>query len=227
MNLLAFDTSTEFLSLALQMNGRLTVRFENAGQASSQRILPQISELLAEAQVPLRELDGIAYGAGPGAFTGVRVACGVAQGLAFGAQLPVVGVNTLHAIAETSGVDKAIVCIDARMGEVYFVALEKRDGMWVEVLPTQVCKPQATPLLDASGYVGVGTGWATYDEVLSARFNVRAKLPGITPKAEAILKLALPTFAAGQALTAAEARPVYVRNRVALTSEERARGAQL
>jgi tRNA threonylcarbamoyladenosine biosynthesis protein TsaB len=231
MNLLAFDTSTEFLSLALQMNGRLTVHFENAGQASSQRILPQISELLAEAQVPLRELDGIAYGAGPGAFTGVRVACGVAQGLAFGAQLPVVGVNTLHAIAEvgaeTSGVDKAIVCIDARMGEVYFAALEKRDGVWVEVLPTQVCKPQAAPLLDAAEYVGVGTGWATYDEVLSARFNVRAKLPEITPKAEAILKLALPTFAAGQALTAAEARPVYVRNRVALTSEERARGAQL
>lgn len=227
MNLLAFDTSTEFLSLALQANGRLTTHFEDAGQASSQRILPQIDRMLVEAGIRLTDLQGIAYGAGPGAFTGVRVACGVAQGLAFGANLPVVGISTLHAIAEISAVEKALVCVDARMGEVYFAALEKRDGVWVELLPTQVCKPQAAPLLEAADFVGIGTGWATYNEVLSARFNVRAKLPTITPKAEAILTLATPIFAAGKAQIAAEARPLYVRNRVALTSEERAQGAQL
>ena len=227
MKFLAFDTSTEFLSIALQANGKTYSHFQNAGQAASQLILPQIQALLESAKIKLSDLDGIAFGAGPGAFTGVRVACGVAQGLGFGANVPVVGVNTLHAVAQASGASKVIVCTDARMGEVYFAALEKQDESWNEISPTQVCKPEAAPMLVAGKYIGAGSGWKAYDEALSARFSVTEKLPEITPTAEAILQLALPIFAAKQAQPASEARPIYIRNRVALTSQERAEGLRL
>ncbi len=237
MNLLAFDTSTEFLSIALQANGKTYSHFQNAGQAASTLILPQIQALLQLAKLQLSDLDGIAFGAGPGAFTGVRVACGVAQGLGFGADVPVVGINTLHAVAQScfiqnKGANKVIVCTDARMGEVYFAALEKKNEVWVEISATQVCKPEAAPVLapSASGlsdWIAAGSGWAVYDEVLSARFVVTEKLPNITPTAEAILQLATPIFAAKQAKPASEARPIYIRNRVALTSQERAEGQRL
>jgi tRNA threonylcarbamoyladenosine biosynthesis protein TsaB len=103
MNLLALDTSTEFLSLALQVNDKTFTHGEQAGNAASERILPQIQVLLDSANISLKDLDGIAFGAGPGAFTGVRIACGVAQGLGFGANIPVVGINTLLALAQASG----------------------------------------------------------------------------------------------------------------------------
>ena len=226
MQFLAFDTSTEFLSIALQANGKTYSHFQNAGQAASQLILPQIQVLLESAKVKLNELDGIAFGAGPGAFTGVRVACGVAQGLGFGANVPVAGVNTLHALAQASGASKVIVCTDARMGEVYFAALEKAGESWIEISATQVCKPEAAPMLDGS-WVAAGSGWQAYDEALSARYKISQKLPEITPTAEAILQLAAPIFAAKQAQPASEARPIYIRNRVALTSQEREQGQRL
>ena len=227
MNLLSLDTSTEFLSLALQLDDKLFTHTQLAGNASSTLILPQIQAMLDTANVKLGDLDGIAFGAGPGAFTGVRIACGVAQGLGFGANVPVVGVNTLHAIAQASGASKVIVCTDARMGEVYFAALEKNEEAWVELSATQVCKPEAAPMLASDDWVGVGSGWAVYDKVLSAHFSVTEKLPHITPTAEAILQLAAPIFAAGQAKPASDARPIYIRNRVALTSLERAEGQRL
>ena len=232
MKYLAFDTSTEFLSVALLVDGKVTSYFQNAGQAASQLILPQIQTLLESAKMKLSDLDGIAFGAGPGAFTGVRVACGVAQGLGFGANVPVAGINTLHAVAQAcfmqnSGSDKVIVCTDARMGEVYFAALEKQDDTWVEISATQVCKPEAAPTLDSSAFFGAGSGWKAYDEALSSRNKVMEKLPNITPTAEAVLQLAMPIFAAKQAQPASEARPIYIRNRVALTSQEREQGQRL
>jgi len=226
MNLLAFDTSTEFLSIALEANGTSYSHFQNAGQAASQLILPQIQALLDLAKIKLSDLDGIAYGAGPGAFTGVRVACGVAQGLGFGANLPVVGINTLHAVAQASGKDKVIVCTDARMGEIYFSLLEKSDIKWHEIIATQVCKPEAAPVLVAGNWVGAGSGWAAYAEVLSAKYKCEMQA-NITPTAEAILQLAMPFFASGKAKSAREARPIYIRNRVALTSKEREQGLRL
>ena len=227
MKFLAFDTSTEFLSIALQVDGKVISHFQNAGQAASQLILPQIQALLESANIKLNKLDGIAFGAGPGAFTGVRVACGVAQGLGFGANVPVVGVNTLHAVAQASGASKVIVCTDARMGEIYFAALEKAGASWNEVSATQVCKPEAAPMLVSGAWVGAGSGWKVYDEVLTARYKISQKLPEITPTAEAILQLALPIFEAKQAQPASEARPIYIRNRVALTSIEREQGQRL
>ena len=116
MNILAFDTSTEYLSLAIQKGSEVFTFDINAGQTHSQIILPQIQALLTEAKLALSDLQGIAFGAGPGSFTGVRIAAGVAQGLGFGANLPVVDICTLLAFAEASGAGKVIACLDARMG---------------------------------------------------------------------------------------------------------------
>jgi tRNA threonylcarbamoyladenosine biosynthesis protein TsaB len=229
MKLLALDTSTEFLSLALQAGEQTFTHCQNVGQTASQLILPQIQTLLDEANVKLTDLDGIAFGAGPGSFTGVRIACGVAQGLGFGANLPVVGVNTLMASAEASGESKVITCLDARMGEIYHAAYLKKNNEWVEISATKVCKPEAAPVLEGSEWVGVGSGWAVYGEVLSEIYaqNLVKTMPEVSPRAEAILKLAQPIFAAGLAKTASEAAPIYIRNRVALTSQEREQGLRL
>ena len=233
MNLLALDTSTEFLSLALQVGDekgcdKTYTHYQHAGQAASQLVLPQIQALLDSANIKLTDLDGIAFGAGPGAFTGVRVACGVAQGLGFGAGLPVVGVNTLLALAQTSGQARVIACLDARMGEIYHAAFERKNGEWIEFSKTIVCKPEAAPVLEGM-WNGVGSGWAVYGEVLSTIYaeNLNQVLPNVTPMAEAILQLATPTFAAGKAKPASEAAPIYIRNRVALNTLERAEGLRL
>ncbi len=228
MNLLALDTSSEFLSLALQLGDKSFTHYQHAGQASSQLVLPQIQALMDSANIKLTDLDGIAFGAGPGAFTGVRVACGVAQGLGFGANLPVVGVNTLLALAQASGEDKVIACLDARMGEIYHAAFVRENGVWIELRKTIVCKPEAAPMLDGA-WAGVGSGWAVYGEVLSTIYaqNLNQVLPNVTPTAEAILQLSAPIFAAGSAKPASEAAPIYIRNRVALTTLERSEGLRL
>ena len=233
MNLLALDTSTEFLSLALQLGDKIVTHHQHAGQAASQLVLPQIQVLLDAANIKLSDLDGIAFGAGPGAFTGVRVACGVAQGLGFGANLPVVGVNTLLALAEASGQDRVIACLDARMGEIYHAAFVKENGKWLAQSATTVCKPEAAPMLDG-GWIGVGSGWAVYGDILSNIYaeNLVKTLPNdlhhkVTPSAKAILQLAAPIFAAGEAKSASQAMPIYIRNRVALTTIEREAGQRL
>ena len=195
MKLLALDTSTEFLSLALLLGDKTYTHYQHAGQAASQLVLPQIQALLDSAKITLKDLDGIAFGAGPGAFTGVRVACGVAQGLGFGANIPVVGVNTLLALAQASGENKVIACLDARMGEIYHAAFERKNGAWIELSKTIVCKPEAAPVIEGE-WNGVGSGWAVYSEVLRKIYakNLVKTLSNITPMAEAILQLAAPTF---------------------------------
>ena len=236
MNLLSLDTSTEFLSLALQLDDKTYAHHQHAGQAASQLVLPQIQVLLDTANIQLSDLDGIAFGAGPGAFTGVRVACGVAQGLGFGANLPVVGVNTLLALAQASGHERVIACLDARMTEIYHAAFEKVNGEWIEQSATTVCKPEAAAKLHSAlegEWVGVGSGWAAYGEVLSRIYAKNLSqvspniMPTITPTAEAILQLAKPTFEAGLAKSASEVAPIYIRNRVALTTVEREQGLRL
>lgn len=224
MNLLALDTSTEQLSLALSVAGEIHRFDELVGNASSQYVLPQIQALLAEANVALTALDGIAFGSGPGSFTGVRIAAGVTQGLAFGASLPVVSVSTLHALAQASGAEKVITCLDARMGEVYHGAYEKQAGEWIEVMGPTVCKPESVPAMLGADWAGVGSGWKTYADQLSAVYEgqLGATQPNLMPSAEAILQLAAPIFLRGDALSASEAMPLYVRNRVALTTAERA-----
>ncbi len=229
VNLLALDTSTEYLSLAL-MKGDKTFTFDiNAGQTHSQIILPQLQLLLNEADLQLNELQCIAFGAGPGSFTGVRIAAGVAQGLGFGAQLPVVSICTLLALAEASGADKVIACLDARMGEVYHAAYERVSGEWQTVVEPGLYKPEAAPAIASMGWTGAGSGWQTYAEQLGAVYarQLQAVQPQLLPTASAILRLAQPIFARGDAKPASEALPIYIRNRVALKTTEREQGLRL
>ncbi|MSP86308.1 MAG: tRNA (adenosine(37)-N6)-threonylcarbamoyltransferase complex dimerization subunit type 1 TsaB [Methylotenera sp.] len=229
MNLLALDTSTEYLSLAL-MKGDEVFTFDiNAGQTHSQMILPQIQALLDKASLQLTELQGIAFGSGPGSFTGVRIATGVAQGLGFGANLPVVAISTLLALAEASGAEKVITCLDARMGEVYHAAYEKIVGQWQTVIEPGVYKPDDVPTIENTGWIGAGSGWHTYDVQLSKVYaaQLQATQPQLLPTAIAILKLAQPLFASGEAKPASEAMPLYIRNRVALKTTEREQGLRL
>ncbi|NOU41711.1 MAG: tRNA (adenosine(37)-N6)-threonylcarbamoyltransferase complex dimerization subunit type 1 TsaB [Methylotenera sp.] len=229
MNLLAFDTSTEYLSLAL-MRGDAIFTFDTlAGQTHSQIILPQIQTLLNKAELQLHDLHGIAFGAGPGSFTGVRIAAGVAQGLGLGASLPVVAVSTLMALAEASGATKVVACLDARMGEVYHAAYVKSLAGWQTVIEPGLYKPDTVPAVEGDDWVGAGSGWHTYSEILSAAYSGQVEVvqPALLPTAEAILKLAQPVFASGEAKDASEAMPIYIRNRVALKTSERELGLKL
>jgi tRNA threonylcarbamoyladenosine biosynthesis protein TsaB len=229
VNILAFDTSTEYLSLSL-LKGSETFNYDcNAGQTHSQIILPQIQAMLDKANLQLSDLQCIAFGAGPGSFTGVRIAAGVAQGLGFGTNLPVVSVCTLLALAEASSADKVIACLDARMGEVYHAAYEKIDDTWRCIIEPGLYKPDAVPTIEGAGWVGAGSGWQTYAEQLSAVYaeQLQSTQPHQLPSSAAILKLALPIFAKGEAKQAIEAMPIYIRNRVALKTAEREQGLRL
>jgi len=223
MKILALDTSTEYLSLALWLEGKTHTRHLLAGQSHSQRILPLLDELFNEAEVSVNELDGIAFGAGPGSFTGLRIGCGVAQGLAFGANLPVAGISTLLAMAHANGSEKVMVCLDARMGEIYLAAFIKKGDTWDEVIATSLSKPDAMPPLAGDGWVGVGNGWAIYSEQLKTCYGsqITQVFPDAYPQAVEIAALARPLFEAGLGQAAAEAAPIYIRNKVAFKTGER------
>jgi len=227
MQILALDTSTEYLSLALSLDGRVLARDIHAGQSHSQQILPLLRELLDEAGVELSDLDGIAFGAGPGSFTGLRIGCGVAQGLAFAANLSVIAVSTLMALAQNTAVERVVACLDARMGEVYHAAYIKQGAEWEEVSAPGLYKPDAVPALAGDGWVGVGTGWVVYAEQLSICYGEQLSEVLLEafkydhPKATSIAQIALPMFAAGLGKPPAEAAPVYIRNKVAMKMSER------
>ena len=226
MRLLALETATRRLSVALWQDGALIERSGGIPNGGSEHLLPWVHELLAEAGVTLAQIDGIAFGAGPGGFTGLRLACGVAQGLAWGCDLPVLPVSTLAALALASGEREVWACLDARMNEVYGAAYLV-DGDSVAQLLTPVCLPPAVvPAPTFAGGWGVGDWFAAYGSVLHARkpdlIGLRAD---VFPTAAAVLRLAAPAFARGEAVPAALAQPIYVRDKVALTTAERiARG---
>ncbi len=223
MRILALETSTEYCSVALWQDGKMTSRCELVGQRHSELLLEFLDSLLREAGVKIAQLDGIAFGMGPGSFTGVRIACGVAQGLALGADLPVVGVCTLQALAQASGHDKVIAALDARMGEIYHAAYEKRAGGWVTVCEPNLCLPQNVPQVEGASWFGVGSGFAMHGVALSERYA--GQLAGsdaeALPQASAIALCAVPLFATGQAVDAAQAMPLYLRDKVALKTSER------
>ena len=225
MKLLALDTSTEYLSLALSLDGELRVREMLAGQKHSSLILPLLRELLDEAGVELQDIDGIVFGHGPGSFTGLRMACGVAQGLAFGANLPVVGMGTLLALAEQADHPKVIACLDARMGEVYHAAYERKGDGWHEIHAPGLYHPSAVPAVSGDDWCGIGSGWDSYETVLHGKFS--GQLSAIKlhayPLARYLLSLAVPAFNSGQVLSAEHIAPLYVRNKVAFTINERAK----
>ena len=226
MRLLAFETATRRLSVALWQDAELIERAEEVPNGGSERLLPWVHELLAEAALALGQIDGIAFGAGPGGFTGLRLACGVAQGLAYGLDLPVMPVSTLEALALASGEHEVWACLDARMNEVYGAAY-RVEGDGVSQLMAPVCMPPGTVSAPTfAGGWGVGDGFAAYGSLLLARKpDLEGLCADVFPTAAAVLRLAAPAFLHGTALQADLAQPIYVRDKVALTTAERiARG---
>jgi len=233
MRILALDTSTEWCSVAVGDAVGWHVRDEHAGQAHSQRLLPMVDAALAEAGWALRDLDGVAFGAGPGSFTGIRIGCGVAQGLALGADLPVVPVPTLEAIAEevfrSRRWDRVLACLDARMREVYVAGYVRDGDAWREVAAPSVLPPAEVSRagLDGDGdWFGAGNGFAVYP-ALGPALGLAEVAADARPSAQAIGELALPRLAAGEGVAAGDALPLYVRHRVALTAAEQEAGVRL
>lgn len=223
MNILALDTSTDRCSVALWMKGEVLARDVLAGQRHSELLLPMVGEVLVEGGVSLKSLDGIAFGEGPGSFTGLRIGCGVAQGLALGADLPVAGIGTLLALAEGSGRDRVIACLDARMGEIYHAVYEKREGEWQVVSPPRLCSPGEVPDVGAGRWTGAGNGFAAYGELLAAGYAGRLEevMPDLHPRAADMARLAESLFEQGLGMDAAYAAPCYLRDKVALKTSER------
>jgi tRNA threonylcarbamoyladenosine biosynthesis protein TsaB len=212
MRFAAIETSTEWCSVALWADGEIAALESRAGHRHSEVALPMLQRLLGK-----NTLDAVAFGAGPGAFTGLRIACGLAQGLAFGQGLPVIGISTLEALAQESGAPRVVACIDARMREVYYAALEKRAGRWHEVIAPQCIAPQSAPRPPGGGWLGAGNGFEVYPELKTIVSIVK---PMIHPTAVAVAQLAAPKLAAGEGVDAALAVPVYLRDKVAFTKEE-------
>jgi tRNA threonylcarbamoyladenosine biosynthesis protein TsaB len=222
MNLLAFDTSTETLSIAVSAGAGAPVREHTGagGAQASAALIPAIDELLGQAGIGLRDLDAIAFGRGPGSFTGLRTAAAVAQGLGFGAGVPVLALDTLLAVAEEAhglqGAERVVALLDARMDEVYWAAYERVDGRWETRRPPALARP---------GQVDVPTGWVLAGNALelhAARLPVAAVRIAALPTARALLRLAPQVLADGQPHAAAQALPLYIRDKVAQTTEERA-----
>lgn len=224
LKLLALDTSTECCSVALLAHGRVLQRLEQAGQRHSELLLPMVQALLAEAQTPLAALDALACAVGPGSFTGLRIATAVAQGLAFGADLPVIPVGTLDALAAGAQAPRVMACLDARMGEVYAAAFHTagEGSAPCAVMAPRVCPPGALELPAGSGWVGCGSGFARHGVALAAALSGLGEVrPGSVPEACWVASVAAARFAAGERHPPEALVPVYVRDKVALTRAER------
>lgn len=223
MRVLALETSTEYCSVALWQDGTVVERCGLAVQKHSEMLIAMIDDLLQATGYKLQAMDGIAFGMGPGSFTGVRIACGAAQGLAFGAGLPVAGICTLQALAEASGKEKVIAALDARMGELYLAAYEKHAGGWECATEPRLCKPEDAPAISGDGWFGCGSGFAMHGAALNECYA--GKMQGMdgaaVPQAAAIATLGAMQFAQGHGVDAAEALPLYLRDKVALKTSER------
>jgi len=217
MKLLAVDTSTEICSVAL-MTGKGLLEHDVAGMRHAETILPAIQTVLAEAGITLKELDGIAFGRGPGSFTSLRIGASVVQGIAYGADLPVVPVSSLAALAQGGTAMRQCAALDARMDQVY-VGMFQRDagGLVVATTSERVCSPAEVELPAGKDWVGVGSGWDQYSSALERRLGDRIKewLPGQFPRARSVATLAAPRLVAGDTLPAEMAVPVYIRDDVA------------
>lgn len=226
MNLLAFEAATRRLSVALYCDGAIIEKSADVPNGGSERLLPWANELLAEAGLTLRQLDGLAFGAGPGGFTGLRLACGVTQGLAYGLDRPVVPVGSLAALALGSGDGRVLACLDARMHEIYLAAYQVRGEAVEEIMEPKVGSAETVTLPAGDGWRGLGDGFAVY-RALSQRMGGRLSgcVADAYPTAAAVARLALPVLVEGGGVPAAQAQPLYVRDKVALTTAERlARG---
>lgn len=233
VRLLAIESATARCSAALLVGGQLVQREAPAGARNSEVLLPMVQSLLAGAGIKLASLDAIAFGAGPGAFTGLRVACGIAQGLALGSGLPVIPVGTLEVVAETflpwqgagAAPERVLAGLDARMQEAYWAELTRRgNGDWQVVRGPLLAAAQVLPLPPGQGWIGVGDAFAVFAETLQRRLGTccsSAPEHAGLPDAAALARLAALRWLDGGAIDPEQAQPLYVRDKVALTSRER------
>jgi tRNA threonylcarbamoyladenosine biosynthesis protein TsaB len=228
MNLLAIETATEACSVALVHGETVIARSELAPRRHAERVLPMADELLAEAGIGKHALDGIAVGRGPGAFTGVRLAISLAQGMAMALDLPVVTISSLAALALEAPEDDAAILavIDARMGEIYAASYQRDgNGGLVALDEERVCTADALVLPQAAVWHVVGSGWGTYADALRERLEStpRSAQSACYPQALHVATLAVKEFSAGNAQAPELALPVYLRDKVALTLAEQGR----
>ncbi len=222
--ILALDTATEACSAALLNQQQIDARFEIAPRDHTQRILPLVQELLQAQSLALSALDALAFGRGPGSFTGVRIGIGIAQGLALGANLPMIGVSSLATMAQgawrLTGATRVLAAIDARMGEVYWAEYQRDEqGEWQGAESEAVLKPEAAQarIAQLSGeWATVGTGWQAYPQLLTGATGAQLLTTTVTlPAAEDMLPLALSAWQRGDSVAVENAEPVYLRNEVA------------
>ncbi len=220
--ILALETSTDFCSVSLLDGEDIHSQGENAGQRHSELLLPMVDEVLRGAGVSLPDLDAIAFGAGPGSFTGLRIACGVAQGLAFSVDGRCIPVGSLEALAQASGGSSVVICTDARMGQVYHAAFVRDGPGWREVLAPSLCSPDDLPELPKAAWLGCGSGFDRYPQIMTGAYRneVKQVITGMLPNAREVAMLGAQYLAAGRSVASAEAAPIYVRNKVALTMKE-------
>ena len=219
MKVLAIDAATEACSAALLSGNSLIERYELIGRGHAGRLLPMADELLRDAGLQLSDLDGIAFGRGPGGFTGIRVAAGIAQGLAAGAGLPIVPVSNLAAVAAGAGraaqAERVLACMDARMGEVYWAAYENAVDIPRAVTPERLTAPAEVATPGDAGWHGAGHGFAAHPDIAA---RLATALAGVNeaalPRAGDIARIAAPELAAGRGLPAAMGQPVYLRHDV-------------
>jgi len=215
MKLLAIETAFETCSVALSIDGECRERLEQAPRGHAERLLPWVEELLAEAGFTLTDLDAIAFSQGPGSFTSLRIGISVTQGLAFGAGLPVVPVSSLAATAQASGVDRALVAMDARMGEVYVGAYALQDGIVRPVVPDRLALPDAVAPPDDAPWVAVGNGFNRFDALAAIGKRCTGVNADAWPTASAVARLAADSLKRNPGLPAESAEPVYLRDKVA------------
>ncbi|WP_421170392.1 tRNA (adenosine(37)-N6)-threonylcarbamoyltransferase complex dimerization subunit type 1 TsaB [Aeromonas dhakensis] len=221
LKILAVDTATEACSAALLVGEKVFSRWEEAPRDHTRKILPMVQAVLDEAGVTLDELDAIAFGRGPGSFTGVRIGIGVAQGLALGAGVPLIGISTLAAMAQGAhrldGAERVLTAIDARMDEVYFGHYELIDGR-IQLVGEEVVSGPAALVASRGTLPGsftrVGTGFETYGETLAALADELVASLVRFPAAEDMLPLARSAWLAGEAVAVEQATPVYLRDKV-------------
>ncbi len=228
MKLLALETATEACSVALWVDGEIFSQDEWTPQQHTKHLFPMLESLIQKAKIKKNEIDCVAYGHGPGSFTGVRIAASMAQGIALGCQIPVVGISTLQAIAHRvwreTGQNKILVAIDARMQEVYWGCYKvTSSGKPNCVVEDRVSTPDTVTVPDGSDWVGAGNGWRVYANSLSERCEgiYQPSVVPDYPSAQDILLLAKDEYLCGHAVSPEFAMPVYLRDKVALTEKER------
>ena len=222
MNLLAVETSTELCSVALLRGGQLFVEEALAQNRHSELLAPMIRRLLERAHLKVAQMDAFGFGQGPGSFTGIRIACGVVQAMAFAANRPVVPVPSLLALAEQSNEGRVIAALDARMDETYLAAYARNGDDWDAVIAPRLADRNALPPLPGRRWAATGSGFDRFDWLREAyREPVEMRFEGDLPRAGAVARLAARRFARGAGIAAEHAAPLYLRDKVALTTQER------